>query len=225
MASTYAIELRLAGRRCVVVGGGDVAARKVQALATAGADVHVIAPQIDPSIRATPNVTCHDEAFASERLAGAVLVFACTDDPAVNRTVAACARAVGAWVNVADDPAACDFFVPASFERGDFRLTVSTGGASPQLAAVVRQRLESMYGPEYGILVDELRRARAIVRERVTDPAARRAVFATLCEECSITLLSSRGATAWREWFERIVAHRLGAEPPRAATGGSDTHG
>ncbi len=205
MPDTYSLELKLAGRTCVVVGGGAVAARKVQALARAGADVLVVAPALDASIRAAANVRIREERYAPSVLAGATLVFACTNDPTVNRQVAEDARAVGAWVNVADDPARCDFFVPACLERGDFRIAVSTGGASPQLAAVVRQKLESAFGPEYAILVRELRRARAVVQERVASPDARRAVFATLCGEDSIRRLAEQGPAAWREWMEAIV--------------------
>jgi precorrin-2 dehydrogenase/sirohydrochlorin ferrochelatase len=205
MPDTYALELKLTGRRCVVVGGGSVAARKVRTLARAGAEVHVVAPRIDAAICATANVQRHEQSYAADVLGGATLVFACTNDAVVNRQVAQDARAVGAWVNVADDPGRCDFFVPASFERGEFRVTVSTGGAGPQLAANVRRKLESLFGPEYGTLADELRRARTIVLEGISDPQIRRDIFETLCGDASIQLLGSQGVTAWREWFERVV--------------------
>lgn len=209
MSDTYALELKLAGRKCVVVGGGSVAARKVQTLARTGAEVHVVAPQIDASIRSIPHVQCYEEPFAAEILRGATLVFACTDQPGVNREVAEAATAVGAWVNVADDPGRCDFFVPASLERGEFRVTVSTGGASPQLAGSIRRQLESLFGPEYGTLVGELRRARTTVLEQIADPRARREVFETLCADESIERLKTQGVTTWREWVEQIVHTHL----------------
>ncbi len=205
MPDTYALELRLSGRRCVVIGGGAVAARKVRALVRAGAEVHVVAPRIDPAIRDTPGVYCHEQRYTPDTLSGATLVFACADDPAVNGRAARDARAAGAWVNVADDPAACDFFVPASLERGDLRITVSTAGASPQLAATIRKRLESLFGPEHAILVDELRRARAIVQERVADAEARRAIFEALCTESSTRRLAEQGVDAWRAWLEELL--------------------
>ncbi len=208
MPDTYALELRLAGRRCVVVGGGSVAARKVETLARAGADIHVVAPAIDAAIHSLPGVRCHERPYSPDTLEGAVLVFACTNDPAVNRRVADDARAAGAWVNVADDPANCDFRVPASLERGDFRITVSTGGASPQLAANVRRRLEPLFGPEYGALVEELRRARTIVLEQINDSQTRREVFEVLAGEDSIARLASQGVAPWREWFEGVLRRR-----------------
>jgi precorrin-2 dehydrogenase/sirohydrochlorin ferrochelatase len=209
MSATYSLEVRLDGRTCVVVGGGAVAARKAKALAAAGAGVHVVAPEIDPAIRELPGVKCLAAPYDVSVLGGAALVFACTDDAEVNARVARDARAVGAWANVADDPVDCDFFGPAVLERGDLRVAVSTGGASPHLAAALRDRLGEIFGPEYALLVEEMRRARAEVLRRVTDPAVRRRIFETLCAECSATLLATRGVAAWREWLERTIRRRL----------------
>lgn len=197
-----------------MVGGGAVAARKAEGLVAANAEVHVVAPEIDPAIRRLPGVMCLAAPYGPSVLAGASLVFACTDDAEVNARVARDARAAGAWANVADDPADCDFFVPAVLERGDLRIAVSTGGASPRLAAAIRDRIGEVLGPEYAVLVDEMRRARAEVLRRVADPVARRRIFETLCAECSVGLLATRGVEAWREWLERIIRRRLAdAEP------------
>ncbi|MBI4580045.1 MAG: siroheme synthase, partial [Planctomycetes bacterium] len=92
-------------------------------------------------------------------------------------------------------------------------VAVGTGGAGPQLAALLRDRLQSHFGPELGILVAELKQARRIVRERVPDRAVRREILATLCAECSIKLIASRGRDAWRDWFERVLRHRLETGP------------
>jgi precorrin-2 dehydrogenase/sirohydrochlorin ferrochelatase len=173
--------------------------------------VHVVAPRIDDAVRAEGSIRLYEQPYAPDVLAGAVLVFACTDDAATNRQVAADARAAGAWVNVVDDPDGCDFFVPASMQRGRLRITVSTGGASPQLAGQIRRRLEELFDETYATLVEELGRARGEVLRRVADPDARRAVFETLCAECSIKLLGQRGVEAWRAWLERIIAHCGGA--------------
>ena len=215
MAATYALELRLEGRKCLVVGGGTVAARKVRALARTGAEVHVVAPEIEEEIRALGAVRCHAEAYSPRHVAGARLVFACTNDADINRQVARDARAAGAWVNVADDPANCDFFVPASLERGDFRVTVSTAGASPQLAATVRRRLESLFGDHYAILVQELRTARAAVQQRVSDPAVRRGILEMLCSDSSIDRLATDGPAAWRAWCRDLIDARSGSGPQR----------
>jgi precorrin-2 dehydrogenase/sirohydrochlorin ferrochelatase len=215
MAATYSIELKLEGRKCLVVGGGAVAARKVKTLVRAGAEVHVVAPVINAAIRAIDAVQCFAEPYSTARVKGALLVFACTNDPEVNRRIAADARSAGAWVNVGDDPANCDFFVPAALERGDFRITVSTAGASPQLAATVRRRLESLFGGHYAILVQELRTARAAVQQRISDAAVRRQILETLCSDASIGILAAGKVDVWRALCRRLIDERAsgGSQP------------
>ena len=209
MPDTYPIQLKLAGRKCVVVGGGFIAARKVDRLRQADADVHVVSPSFCEALAARSDVVRHPVDFEAALLAGAVMVFACTDRADLNRQIAAEARQAGAWCNVADDPEACDFFVPAGLQRGRLQINVSTDGASPLLAAAVRDRLGSEIGPEYGILSEELALARELVQQRVDDPDLRREIFRTLCADCSIELLRKSDRQAWREWFERLLAARL----------------
>jgi precorrin-2 dehydrogenase / sirohydrochlorin ferrochelatase len=209
MVESYPIQLRLAGRKCVVVGGGRVAARKVARLREAGADVHMVSPSFCGTLANRPDVTRHTVEYRADYLSGAMLVFACTDDENVNREVAHDARRAGAWCNVADDPDACDFHLPARLKRGRLQVSVSTDGASPQLAAAIRRRLESEFGDEYAILTEELARARQIVRQRVADAQVRREVFETLCADCGLELLRRKDREGWRGWFERVLAHRL----------------
>lgn len=140
----YPIALDLAGRRCVVVGGGAVAERKTSGLLAAGAAVTVIAPELTPGLRALASagtITGEARPFASGDLAGAVLVFAATDRREVNAAVVAEAREVGALVNVADAPDEGDFSVPALLRRGRLTVGVSTAGGSPAVAGLVRDRL------------------------------------------------------------------------------------
>lgn len=213
MASTYAIELRLAGRPVVVVGGGRVATRRVVGLLEAGAAVRVVSPQFTDELTARNDITRQLCAYDPDCLAGAVLVFACTDDHAVNAAVAADAHRLGLFCNVADDPPASDFHVPAVLRRGELTIGVSTGGAGPTLAAAVRDRVASQIGPEWGILTEELARARDILKQRVGDPDLRRQILETLCTDCSIKLLALRDREAWRKWFERVTESRLRGVP------------
>ena len=177
-AAYYPVELDLRGRSCLVVGGGAVAQRKVQGLLAAGAAVTVVAPDC---LAMPAGVTVVLRRFADGDLAGVALAVAASDDREVNGLVARVARERGIWVNVVDDPSEGTVIVPAVARRGDLRIAVSTGGASPALAARLRERLEGEFGPEYGDLVallGELRRewepraARAGV-----PPAARRAAW------------------------------------------------
>lgn len=153
---TYPVNLDLAGRPVLVVGGGRVAVRKVEGLLAAGARVTVVAPQTDPVLDTRPGVCVHRRPYAPSDVTGHRLVVTATDDPAVNAAVAADADAAGIWVNSADDPANCTFTLPAQLRRGDVQVSVSTGGASPALASWLRRMLEGVVGPEYGVLAAQL---------------------------------------------------------------------
>lgn len=156
-SSLYPAELILVGRRCVVIGAGRVAARKIAELVLCGADVHVVAPDVDSEIRARAaagELTIAQRPYREGDLDGAWLALAATPDPNVNRAVRDEAERRRVWLNSADDPANCSFTLPARLRRGRLLVTVSTGGRSPAVAAWVRQQLEAQIGPEYGALVD-----------------------------------------------------------------------
>lgn len=149
--SLYPLMLELQGLPCVVIGGGRVAARKVVRLTTSGAAVTVVAPRLEASIEQlaeTGHVRAVRRPFQPADLAGARLVFAATDRPAVNAAVKAEASRLGIPTNVADDPAACDFQVPAVVERGGLQLAISTNGRSPAFARRLREELSEWLSPE-----------------------------------------------------------------------------
>lgn len=144
---------------CVVVGGGDVAARKVGALLDSGARVRVISPQLHPELEAWRQEDRFEylaRTFEPGDLDGAFLVIAATDRREVNARVAEEARERGILINVADDPVAGNFHTMGSVLRGDVLLAVSTGGESPALSAHIRRKLEAVFGPEYGVLAQRL---------------------------------------------------------------------
>jgi precorrin-2 dehydrogenase / sirohydrochlorin ferrochelatase len=202
---SYPIELNLAGSEVVVIGGGPVAARKVEGLVRAGAKVRAVSMGFVPELLQRTDIHRQTEPYTPQAIGSAKLVFACTDDRQTNAQIAADARAAGCWCNVADDPEAGDFFVPAVLRRGQFTVAVGTGGAGPHLAASLRDGLESQFGAEFGILVEELQRARKIVRDQIGDPEVRRRLFATLCSPESVEVLRSAGIPGWREWFEKLT--------------------
>ncbi len=160
----YPVSLVVHGRNCLVVGGGRVAAGKVSQLVACGAHVHVIAPDVDPSIVAEPGVAIERRPYERGDVAGHRLVFTATSDAAVNRAVHDDAEGAGIWVNSADDPANCTFTLPAVARRGPVTVAVSTGGHSPALATWLRRRFESELGPEYEVLADLLASERAAVQ-------------------------------------------------------------
>jgi len=155
----YPIFLDLDGRRCVVVGGGEVASRKARKLLQARAGVVVISPEITPELESVA-VEVHRRPYKEGDLEGAYLVFAATDSREANAAVAREAKERGIPVNVADRPRDGDFALPATLRRGGLQVAVSTGGASPTLARRIKDRLEEMFGPEWAGIVEELERDR-----------------------------------------------------------------
>jgi siroheme synthase-like protein len=161
------VNLLVRGRRCVVVGAGTVAARKIDALLAAGADVTVVAPRLGDDVlrwRDEGRVTVVERDFEPADLDGAWLATTATDRPEVNRAVYDAGEGRRVWVNAADDPANCSFTLMSVIRRGDVVVTVGTGGRSPALAAWLRARLEAELGPEYETLLDLLGEAREQLR-------------------------------------------------------------
>jgi siroheme synthase-like protein len=152
----YPIFLRLQGKNCVVIGGGNVALRKVKGLLECGAKVTLISPKPHPEIvKLSKRRAIHliQRDYEKEDLEDAVSVFACTDVKKVNHKVAEDAKKVGALVNVADDPRSSDFIIPSFFRKGNLTIAVSTAGVSPALARKIRMRLEKSFGKEYASLL------------------------------------------------------------------------
>ncbi|MDQ3107738.1 MAG: bifunctional precorrin-2 dehydrogenase/sirohydrochlorin ferrochelatase [Actinomycetota bacterium] len=163
----YPVNLVLTGRRCLVVGGGRVALRKVEGLLACGADVTVIAPEVDPDLAANPDVRVLGRAYVEGDAArgGYRLVITATDDTATNQQVHDDADAAGVWVNSADDPERCTFTLPALVRNGPLMLTVATGGHSPALSSHLKGRLADEYGGEdYLTLLRLLEEERAAIQ-------------------------------------------------------------
>ncbi len=153
----YPIALNVAGRRCVVVGGGAVAERKVRGLLASGAAVKTIAPELTEGLRAlasTGTIRVEQRPYAPGDLAGAWLVFTATDRREVNAAVVAEARERGVAVNCADAPGEGDFSVPALVRRGRLTVGVSTAGGSPIVAGLVRDRLAGVLTDGFVALLD-----------------------------------------------------------------------
>lgn len=170
-APLYPVNLLVEKRPCLVVGGGNVAARKVESLTSCAAKVHVVAPEVSQEIRAMPGVTWEARPYRRGEVAGYRLALAATDVPEVNEAVFADGEAHGVWVNSADDPAHCSFTLPSVVRRGRLTVAVSTAGYSPGLAAWLRRRLEDEIGEEYETLLElvsaerEARRADGVATE------------------------------------------------------------
>jgi len=172
----FAAFLDLRGRRCLVVGGGEIGERKARALLACGAQVTVVSPTATRGLAALAlegRIVERRRSFRRADLRGCALVVAATGDPAVDDVVAALARRARVLVNVVDRPESCDFILPSVLRRGELQIAVSTGGRSPALAREIRRRLEPLFGPEYAELVARTGQARRAARAAARTPAAR----------------------------------------------------
>jgi precorrin-2 dehydrogenase/sirohydrochlorin ferrochelatase len=189
---TYPIALvGLEDLRCVVVGGGQVAARKVAALREAGARPIVISPMLCEALQRHAEqgeIQVIERAYQTGDATGAHLVIAATDDPGINEAVWQEARSLGCLVNVVDDPARCNFHTPATIRRGELTISISTGGNSPALARRLRQELEAQFDAGYAPYLALLGELRPLVQEQVAEPATRRAVWETLLDSDLLAL-------------------------------------
>lgn len=173
----YPIMLELTGRSCLVIGGGPVAERKIEGLLTAEAVVTVISPALTPRLQewvTTAQIRHIERVYHPGDLAGVRLVFAASDDPEVNAAVYREGQALGIWVNAADDPAHCDFILPAILRRGELVVAVATGGTSPALAGVVRDELEAALSADYAGLAQVAAAVRQELRARNLSPTGER---------------------------------------------------
>lgn len=205
------IFLDVRGRPCLVVGGGDVAARKCALLLRAGARVTVLAPALGAAFEAdlaSARIAHRAASFRDEDLAGQVLVIAATSDREVNRAVAAAAAARAIPVNVVDQPQLCSFILPSILERAPLTVAVSSGGASPVLARLLRARLESFIPAGYGRLAALAGAFRERVKERFKPQERRRFWERVLQGPIAELVYSGRDAEA-RKALEEVLDSRL----------------
>jgi uroporphyrin-III C-methyltransferase / precorrin-2 dehydrogenase / sirohydrochlorin ferrochelatase len=171
------IFIKVKNARCLVIGGGDVAFRKVTTLLKAEADVEVIAPELChelADLRNDGRIKHQKIAFNESHLAGATLVFAATDDEAINVQISNAAKALNIPVNVVDAPALCTFTMPSIVDRSPVVIAVSSNGSAPVLARMIRTKIETMVPASYGRLANLAREFRETVKSKFSTMQSRR---------------------------------------------------
>lgn len=209
MNGFYPVVLQLKGKRCVVIGGGSIAQRKLLGLLDAGADdVWVISPALLPrieSLAAEGKIGSWQREYIEADLRGAWLVFAATNDKQVNAAIAAEGERLGILVNTADEASSSSFISPSIVRRGDLLLAVTASGASPALSQRIKLELEEQYGPEYEEITARLRRLRERVQSRILDERDRQTVLRLAAEE---SLQLKRNNIDADEWLQSLL-HRI----------------
>ncbi len=177
MTALFPMFLKLDGRKCVVVGAGNIAAQKLESLSESGADVRVVAPLASREIQElarSGRVTWIQAEFQAEHLQDAALVIAATGNPEVNQAVYSAAQQRGVFCNSVDEPERCDFYYPALVRRGDLQIAISTAGKSPALAQRIRRELEEQFDSSYISWLNWLGTVRELFFSRQMDPELRR---------------------------------------------------
>ena len=172
---TYPINLEAAGKPCVVVGGGEVALRKIRGLRAAGARVKVIAPEICAGVEELlqrGEISWTREKFSEDLLGDELILIAATDSATVNRQACESAKARKILVNVVD-AAGGNFNVPSTIRRGDLLLTISTGGNSPAFSKFLRQMLEAELGNDFAAGLKIISQRRREVKRLLPNPKVR----------------------------------------------------
>ena len=216
----YPVFLRLGGERCVVIGGGAVAERKVESLLAAGARVTVVAPSLTPGLAewaARGEIIHHPRAYLDGDLTGARLAYAATDDESLHAELARAAAAVGVPLNVVDRPQWCTFTVPAVLRRGDLTVAVSTGGGSPALAGRARDAIGRALGPEWTRALEVLARLREHLQTQDLPGAERQRILKDLIASDLLERLRQPDAAA----VDRLLAEYAGTGVSLASLGAS----
>ena len=206
----YPIFLELGGRRVVLIGGGNVALRKAQALFAAGARLVVVAEHINDMLAALCR-GCDAELITSRYsknyLAGALLAVAATSNHQLNKQIYQDCQELEVLCNVVDVPELCDFFVPAVVKRGDLQIAISTEGQCPAYAGHIRKRLEEIFTIKHGQFLTELETLRNQIIRDVPEPADRKTLLGQLVEDKSFKYFVENGAVKWRSFAEELISN------------------
>jgi precorrin-2 dehydrogenase/sirohydrochlorin ferrochelatase len=208
MPAYYPLHLNIAGKKCLVVGGGRTAARKIATLLRCGARVVVVAPETVPAIRALARrekIQWRERRFRAADCAGALLMFTATGSADTNRRIARLGKEKSIPVNVADSPADCDFIVPALVERGPLTISIATAGFAPALSRQIRMDLERYFGPEYihyTRLIGQVRSA--IVRNEQLNATQKRKALQSLLSLPIRERLARGEKISWRNVLEKL---------------------
>jgi precorrin-2 dehydrogenase/sirohydrochlorin ferrochelatase len=200
--SLFPAFLKIAGRRCLVVGAGPIAEEKIHGLLRAGAEVWVLAPKATDHIQAWHRggrIRWQARKFRGADLSGAFLVIAATSSPGLHERIYRLTRRKKVLCNVVDDPEHCDFYYGAVVRRGALQIAISSGGQSPALAQRLRKQLEQQFGAEYERWLEELGKTRERLFARGIAPARRKQLLHRLASVSSFEeFLRRRKRTARR---------------------------
>ncbi|MCL1790976.1 MAG: bifunctional precorrin-2 dehydrogenase/sirohydrochlorin ferrochelatase [Peptococcaceae bacterium] len=189
---TYPIALKLGGRLCLVVGGGKVGERKIASLLECGAVVRVVSPEVTARIEDWARLAQIDlrrRCFQEDDLDGVLVVIAATDSYQVNQDISQLCENRQVIVNAVDIPELCSFYVPAVLRRGALTIAVSTGGASPMLAARIRDGIGERFGADYEKYVELIADWRQRALAEIPDSGRREAFLKHIVDDVTMDMM------------------------------------
>ena len=189
----YPVFLDVCEKKCLVIGGGPVGARKTRTLEKCGARVEVVSDRFCDAFNGMDKAmtTLNHKPFEPRDIDGCFLVIAATGNAQINAFIQREAQKRGVMCNIADNPDKSSFILPAVIEQGDLILAISTSGASPAVARKIKQKLESQFGPEYGRLLVLMRAVRNRLLKQGHDPDSHRESFYSLLENGILKAIES----------------------------------
>lgn len=208
----FPININLQNQQCVVIGGGQVAERKVSNLLLYEAAITVVSPWVGKGIEILAeqgSIIWKQRNFKDEDLLDTFLVFIATDDNNTNQYISRLCRRKGILVNAVDDPPNCDFYVPAVVRRGSLTVSISTEGKSPLFAKKLRQELEKTITEAHGMLVDLLGEQRETIKAQIDDIETRQKVFKALVDLDVLELLAVGEEDKARERMRECISFWL----------------
>jgi precorrin-2 dehydrogenase/sirohydrochlorin ferrochelatase len=204
----YPVNLDIKGRRCLVVGGGRVGARKVDTLVQCGAVVTVVSPTVSPAVMqmaADKTIAMKQRPYRASDVEGMFLVIGATDNETLNRQINADAERLNLLCNIADRPEICNFILPAVVRRGNFVMAISTAGKSPAFAKHIRKRLEAQFGPEYGVMLELMGAIRSKLLADAHEPEVHKPLFEQLIDGNLLALVKDQKIDRIDQLLERVL--------------------
>jgi precorrin-2 dehydrogenase / sirohydrochlorin ferrochelatase len=203
----YPIYLNIRNKRCLVVGGGNVALRKIDGLLKAGAKVDVVAPDCDKIIidyaeKGIINIFLRE--FIDSDIDGANLVIGATDYSEVNNRIYELASQNNIPVNIVDCPDLCTFIVPSIIDKGKLLISISTQGTSPAFARKIREELEMQFGDEYNIFLKIMEEIRLLLPHGIRNQKERQAFYEALTDSELLTLCKNKDSAKITELITQL---------------------
>jgi precorrin-2 dehydrogenase / sirohydrochlorin ferrochelatase len=208
MAKYYPMMLNIENRKCLIIGGGDIACRKISEFIEYGANVTVVSISINEDIKAFMDkglIHYIKDAYHKNYIENAYIVVASTNHSKINNQIFRDCSEKGILVNVVDDPKNCSFIVPSKIKRGDLTISISTNGKSPTLSRAIREELEEKYDENYEILLNILGDVRKEVIEKVKDASMKKEIFNNIVKEDYLEKLKLLGEEVVRKEIKEYL--------------------